>query len=184
MPIWKEQTASRTDSPGALTDTGSQRSGDHPSGATATPQEHVQHAQHVQHAGRDARESILAADLTIEGKIEGAGSVRLAGHFKGDVNVAGNLTIERGAKVTGSVRASTVVIAGELEGNVSAAARVELLESAVVNGDLRAGTLSVAVGSRMRGQVMFGIEEGATAEAAMPRQPEPRAPRVETASAA
>ena len=36
-----------------------------------------------------AKESLIAADLTIEGKIEGAGHVRIAGRFKGDVNVAG-----------------------------------------------------------------------------------------------
>ena len=41
-----------------------------------------------------ARESVIAADLAIEGKIEGAGHVRIAGRFKGDVKVQGNLTIE------------------------------------------------------------------------------------------
>src|SRR6266566_6834760 len=64
------------------------------------------------------KESLIAADITIEGKIEGGGSVRIAGKFKGDVSVQGDLTIEVGAKLTGSVRASKVTIAGELEGNV------------------------------------------------------------------
>ena len=47
-----------------------------------------------------AKESLIAADVTIEGKIEGAGHVRIAGRFKGDVNVQGNVTIEQGAHVT------------------------------------------------------------------------------------
>ncbi len=76
------------------------------------------------------KESLIAADLTIEGKIEGTGHVRIAGKFKGDVNVQGDLTIEHGAKLTGGVRASKVIIAGELEGNIESAQRVELLESA------------------------------------------------------
>src|ERR1041385_9185761 len=46
---------------------------------------------------RDAKESLIAAELTIEGKIEGAGHIRIAGRFKGDVHVQGNLTIEAGA---------------------------------------------------------------------------------------
>jgi len=107
---------------------------------------------------RDAKESVIAAELTIEGKIEGAGNVRLAGRFKGDVHVEGDLTIESGAKLTGSVRASTVIIGGELEGNVESAARVELLATGVLNGDLKAGSLTVAAGSRMRGQAEFGWE--------------------------
>ena len=38
------------------------------------------------------KESLIAADVTIEGKIEGAGHIRIAGRFKGDVNVEGNVT--------------------------------------------------------------------------------------------
>ena len=104
-------------------------------------------------------ESIISAGLTIEGKIEGAGHVRIAGNFKGDVNVQGNVTIEPGAKLTGGVQADTVVIGGELAGNINAAARVELLQTGVLIGDLKAGSLIVAAGSRMRGQAEFGWDE-------------------------
>ena len=104
-------------------------------------------------------ESVIAADLTIEGKIEGSGHVRLVGKFKGDVQVEGDLTIEKGAKVSGSVRAGTVIVGGELEGNIESASRVELLESGMINGDVKAGSLSVAAGSRMRGQAEFGWSE-------------------------
>jgi cytoskeletal protein CcmA (bactofilin family) len=106
------------------------------------------------------KESLIAADITIEGKIEGGGSVRIAGKFKGDVSVQGDLTIEAGAKLTGSVRASKVTIAGELEGNVEEATHVDLLASGVVIGDLKTGTLTVAAGARMRGQAEFGWGEG------------------------
>lgn len=108
---------------------------------------------------RDVKESLIASDITIEGKIEGAGHIRIAGRFKGDVNVQGNLTIEIGAKLTGGVRASKVIIAGELEGNIEAAQRVELLDSGVLIGDVKAGTMTVAAGSRMRGQMDFGWED-------------------------
>ena len=108
---------------------------------------------------RTRKESLIASDLTIEGKIEGAGSVRIAGKFKGDVNVQGDLTIEAGAKLTGGVRADKVTIAGELEGNIEGASRVELQPSAVVTGDISAGSLTVASGARMRGQASFGWDE-------------------------
>jgi cytoskeletal protein CcmA (bactofilin family) len=106
-----------------------------------------------------AKESIISAGLTIEGKIEGAGHVRIAGDFKGDVNVQGNLTIEPGAHVTGGVKADTVVIGGQLDGNIDAASRVELLQTGVLNGELKAGSLTVAAGSRMRGKAEFGWDE-------------------------
>jgi cytoskeletal protein CcmA (bactofilin family) len=110
----------------------------------------------LQRAASSAKESLIAADLTIEGKIEGSGHVRIAGKFKGDVNVKGDLTIESGAKLTGGVRANRVNVAGELEGNIEAASRVELVESGAVNGDIKAETLTVAAGSRIRGRVECG----------------------------
>ncbi len=110
-------------------------------------------------ADRARKESLIASDITIEGKIEGSGSVRIAGKFKGDVNVQGDLTIEPGAKLTGAVRADKVTIAGELEGNIDGASRVELQPTAVVTGDITAGSLTVASGARMRGQASFGWDE-------------------------
>jgi cytoskeletal protein CcmA (bactofilin family) len=110
-------------------------------------------------AERDLKESIIASDITIEGKIEGSGHIRIAGRFKGDVHVQGNLTIESGAKLTGGVRATAVIVGGELDGNIDAAARVELLATGVLNGDLKAGSLTVAAGSRMRGHAEFGWDE-------------------------
>jgi cytoskeletal protein CcmA (bactofilin family) len=128
-------------------------------GSPINPANNPAYDQPRRPTGVAAKETLIAADLAIEGKIEGAGHVRVAGRFKGDVHVEGNLTIEPGAKVTGGVRASTVTIGGELEGNVDAASRVELLESGVLNGDLKAGSLTVAAGSRMRGQAEFGWGE-------------------------
>jgi cytoskeletal protein CcmA (bactofilin family) len=106
------------------------------------------------------KESVIAADITIEGKIEGGGSVRLAGKFKGDVNVQGDLMIDANAKLTGSVRADKVTIAGEIEGNVEQASRVDLLQTGVVIGDLKTGSLTVAAGARMRGLAEFGWDDG------------------------
>ena len=124
--------------------------------------------------GTEARESILAAGLAIEGKIEGAGHVRIAGRFKGDVNVQGNLTIEAGAHLAGQVRARNVIVAGELHGNIDGADRVELLETGLLIGDLKVGSLTVAGGSRMRGQVEFGWGETGAAEKAPVKPEQPR----------
>lgn len=107
----------------------------------------------------EMKESLLSAGLTIEGKVEGSGHVRIGGRFKGDVNVDGTLTIEPGAHVAGSVRAGSVVVGGELEGNIEAASRVELQPTGVVNGDVNAGSLTVAAGAKMRGRVEFGWTE-------------------------
>jgi cytoskeletal protein CcmA (bactofilin family) len=114
----------------------------------------------------DMKESVIASDLTIEGKIVGSGHVRIAGRFKGDVQVDGNVTLDTGAHLEGLVKASVVVVGGELIGNIENAKRVELLEGGVISGDVKAGSLTVAAGSRMRGQVEFGWDsEGRSSSA-------------------
>src|ERR1700678_2711053 len=104
-------------------------------------------------------ESVIAANLTIEGKIEGSGNVRMAGRFKGDVRIDGNFNIDPGAHLTGQVLAAVVVVGGELQGNIESAKRVDVLEGGVIVGDVKAGSITVAAGSRMRGHVEFGWED-------------------------
>ena len=106
------------------------------------------------------KESVISAGLSIEGKIVGSGHVRVAGKFKGDVQVDGNLHIDQGAKLEGQVRASEVIVSGELQGNIENAKRVEVQQGGVITGDVKAGQLTVAAGARMRGAVEFGWDEG------------------------
>src|SRR5277367_4532150 len=104
-------------------------------------------------------ESVIAANLSIEGKIEGSGNVRMAGRFKGDVRIDGNFSIENGAHMTGRVLAGIVVVGGELQGNIESAKRVDVQEGGIIVGDVKAGSITVAAGSRMRGHVEFGWED-------------------------
>ena len=82
--------------------------------------------------------------------------IRIAGKFKGDIQIKGDLHIDKGARVAAKVNAANVTIGGDLEGNVAAGAQVTLLESAQLVGDLKAASLTVVAGSRMRGHVEFG----------------------------
>jgi len=106
-----------------------------------------------------AVESVIAAELTIEGKIIGAGDVRIAGRFKGDVQVDGNFRIDAGARLEGQVRAGVVIVGGELQGNIDAAKQVDVLSTGIIVGDVKAASITVAAGSRMRGHVEFGWDD-------------------------
>jgi cytoskeletal protein CcmA (bactofilin family) len=166
MAIFKEQTTTRKDPSPVSLDPSPRKDTD----SFSSPLPSYEPAPRPRTA--ENRESVIASGLTIDGKIEGAGHVRMAGRFKGDVNVDGDLTIDAGAKITGSVRASTVTIGGELEGNIDGASRVELLASGVLNGDLKAGSLTVASGSRMRGNVSFGWDDAVAPQPRLRREPD------------
>jgi len=159
MALWKEPTK-QSPSPGFPPDPVTPARFEVPPGPETKPEAATPVAAaapvRTQTRAAEKSESLIAPDIAIEGKIEGAGHVRVAGRFKGDINVHGDLTIDPRANVTGSVRAEKVIIAGELVGNIDAAAHVELTQSGALTGDLKAGTLTVAAGSRMRGHAEFG----------------------------
>jgi cytoskeletal protein CcmA (bactofilin family) len=154
MPIWKQDSPPPRETTGTTPETAPTREPEMRNDVSPTSAERPR----PQARTGSGKESLIAEELTIEGKIEGSGHVRIAGRFKGDVHVKGNLAIEPGATLTGGVRASTVTIGGQLEGNIEGADRVELLETGVLTGDLSADSLTVAAGSRMRGKVEFGWE--------------------------
>jgi cytoskeletal protein CcmA (bactofilin family) len=105
---------------------------------------------------KTGQESFFGSGVTIEGKLEGDVNVRIAGRFKGNIHIRGELNVERGAHIVAQIHADTIAIAGQLEGNVFATNQVKMLESGQLIGDLKAKTLIVAAGSRMRGHVEFG----------------------------
>jgi cytoskeletal protein CcmA (bactofilin family) len=160
--MWKDQLSGKKDATPPPADPAPLRDGPAPApfapepiAATPVPTPALATARP---AAAAIKESLIASDLTIEGKIEGTGHVRIAGKFKGDVNVQGDLTIEQGARLSGGVKADKVIIAGELEGNIEAAKQVELLASGALIGDVKANTLTVASGARFRGQADVGGE--------------------------
>ncbi len=163
MALWKDSTAPTKEAPLPMTPP--------PPPAAAAEPVHKREPEAVMdiapkatpRASREMKESVVAPEITITGKIVGAGHVRIAGRFEGDVHIQGDLTVEQGAKLTGGVRADSVTIAGEVEGNIESASRVELQATGMINGDIKAGSLTVAPGSRMRGRAEFGFgDEQAT----------------------
>jgi cytoskeletal protein CcmA (bactofilin family) len=165
MALWKDPTKDPsmpgTDGAAAMAPEAAVRPVPTPVPSSAGSAEPARRVERAAPATGTAKESLIAADVTIEGKIEGAGHVRIAGRFKGDVNVQGNVTIEQGAHVTGQIAAATVIVSGEVHGNVQASSRVELLETGSINGDVKAAVLTVAAGSRMRGNADFGWPDSA-----------------------
>ena len=127
---------------------------------------------HKEVVSRERQESVFGAGVSIEGKIEGSGDVRIAGKFKGEIQINGDLSIEKGARVTAKINADVVTIGGEVEGNVTTSSQVKLLESAQLVGDLKGSTLTVAAGSRMRGHVEFGWTDAEVAKLANVRAQE------------
>src|SRR6266436_1319139 len=165
MALWNEKPTPATAGPTAVPPSAPPPERSPPERHASDPALAVSPRRPTPKTSSEGGESVIAANLTIEGKIEGSGNVRMAGRFKGDVRIDGNFSIEPGAHLTGQVLAGIVVVGGELQGNIESAKRVDVLEGGVIVGDVKAGSITVAAGSRMRGHVEFGWADDKPAKA-------------------
>jgi cytoskeletal protein CcmA (bactofilin family) len=104
-------------------------------------------------------ESVVGQGLIIEGKVEGNGSIRLAGRLKGQVAVTGDVTVDPDGMIEGDVKADRVRIAGHAAANILAASAVEVTGSASLVGEIKAPTVQVTAGAKIRGNVVSGWTE-------------------------
>lgn len=101
--------------------------------------------------GANARRSVLASDLVIEGDVTSDGPVDVYGKVLGSVR-APEVVIAAAGRVEGSVSAQDMSVLGFVSGSVTAR-QLHLSPSAVVLADVRYERMSVETGARLEGAV-------------------------------
>jgi len=90
--------------------------------------------------------------ITIKAKrLSGAESVRIDGHYIGDVDLEGYLQVGQFGRIEGNLQVSYALIAGEVVGNIMCRATIHLAESARVHGDIITGKIIIDEGAAYYG---------------------------------
>lgn len=97
--------------------------------------------------------SVLDTQMTVEGDIDTAGTLRVDGTMRGSVRRADVVVVAKGASIVGDVSAREVIIGGTVTGNVTAVERIELQESGAVAGDIEAAAINIQEGGRVDGRM-------------------------------
>jgi cytoskeletal protein CcmA (bactofilin family) len=98
--------------------------------------------------------TVLAEGAAFTGDIVVPGALVLSGTVKGDGDIGGTLSIARGARWEGQVRARTAVVAGELVGSLTVTDRLEVGAAAVIKGRVSARSLAIARGAVIEGDIL------------------------------
>jgi cytoskeletal protein CcmA (bactofilin family) len=96
--------------------------------------------------------SYLSERTSFEGQWEGKAALDIHGRLKGAVRCREEVSVDRGAKVEGEVRAEAFRLSGRFQGKAEAS-RAVFLEGARFEGTLRCETLRVERGARLEGRV-------------------------------
>lgn len=90
--------------------------------------------------------TILDQGAFFEGRLTFEGTVRLGGHFKGEIFTYDTLVINPGAQVEAQIEANNVIISGTVHGNIFARQRVIMYPTAVFRGTVTTPSLRIDEG--------------------------------------
>ena len=126
--------------------------------------------------------SIIGADLKVVGNLVCESDIDIQGTVKGDIE-AKTVTVDKDARVDGSIRARSLIVSGSVDGAMEAS-EISLTSTAQVTGELVHETLSVDPGACLEARLSRASKERRIAQQIpKPRLsvPEPEPPAAKTA---
>lgn len=89
----------------------------------------------------------------IEIKIKIVGSIEVGCEVKGQLDIDGQLIIQKNGYVNADVVTTNAEIIGRYDGNMEASGNVEIKETGVVNGDIKTDSLIINKGGIVAGNI-------------------------------
>ncbi|HEX6130598.1 MAG TPA: polymer-forming cytoskeletal protein [Actinomycetota bacterium] len=106
--------------------------------------------------------TIVGAGARLEGNVVSAGSLRIDGQVKGQINADGDVALSPQSQVEADIRAQNVSVAGRFKGNIVVKGKAHLARGGRIDGNITSKTLVVEEGGTFHGQ---SIMDGGAPEA-------------------
>jgi cytoskeletal protein CcmA (bactofilin family) len=90
---------------------------------------------------------------SFEGKLSFKDTVRIDGHFSGQITSENTLVVGESGVIEADIRSQTVIVSGTIHGNVTAAKRMILHKTARVDGDVDTPSLVMEEGGVLNGKL-------------------------------
>lgn len=94
----------------------------------------------------------LGSATVFNGTMRFSRSLKINGHFNGEIISSGFLYIERNAVVTANIKVKSLVVGGVVRGDIVASDSLEILDSGEVYGNIKTSRLRIADGVIFEGK--------------------------------
>jgi cytoskeletal protein CcmA (bactofilin family) len=101
----------------------------------------------------NATPTLVGAGSRLEGELDCAGDLVVAGDVAGNAKVGGSLTLAQDGHWIGNVQTGNAVLCGILEGDIEVAERLEIRKTAKIRGTIRAKSIAIENGARVDGDM-------------------------------
>jgi cytoskeletal protein CcmA (bactofilin family) len=99
--------------------------------------------------------TIVGAAAKLEGTVVSAGSLRIDGQVKGQIQADGDVTLSPQSQVDADIRAQNVSVAGRFKGNLVVKGKAHLARGGRIEGNITSKTLVVEEGGVFHGQSLM-----------------------------
>ena len=107
--------------------------------------------------------TIVGAGARLEGNVVSAGSLRIDGQVKGQINADGDVSLSPQSQVEADIRAENVNVGGRFKGNIIVKNKAQLARGGRIDGNITSKTLVVEEGGIFHGQsIMDGSSSSAS----------------------
>lgn len=96
--------------------------------------------------------TIVGAGARLEGNVVSAGSLRIDGQVKGQINADGDVSLSPQSQVEADIRAQNVSVAGKFKGNLIVKGKAHLARGGRIDGNITSKTLVIEEGGVFHGQ--------------------------------
>jgi cytoskeletal protein CcmA (bactofilin family) len=109
--------------------------------------------------------TVVGAGAKLEGTIVSAGSLRVDGHVKGNIQADGDVMLSPQSSVEADIRAENLSVAGRFHGSIVVKGRAELARGGRIDGNITAKSLVIQEGGIFNGQSIMDQQATAAASA-------------------
>jgi cytoskeletal protein CcmA (bactofilin family) len=111
--------------------------------------------------------TVIGQAAKLEGTVVSAGSLRIDGQVKGQINADGDCSLSPQSQVEADIRAQNVSVAGRFKGNIIVKGRAEITRGGRVDGNITSKSLVIEEGAIFQGNSV--MDQQAAQAAAQPQ---------------
>ena len=102
--------------------------------------------------GVECMDTIIGKDTGFKGSLQATGTLRIDGHFEGDLTTQGSVFVGESGIVKATITAKNCTVAGEVNGDISAGQKLEIVSSGKINGNIVCENLIIGEGAVFHGR--------------------------------
>ena len=117
--------------------------------------------------------TVIGQAAKLDGTVVSAGSLRIDGQVKGQINADGDVSLTPQSQVEADIRAQNVSVAGRFKGNIVVKGRAEIARGGRVDGNITSKSLVIEEGAIFQGQSVMD-QQAVQAQTQAPAQAQQR----------